>query len=267
MRTFINVFLLSIISYVAHAGVYNTVRDGMLNSRIWEGGFIPNLKPEDTVFINHSISYDAPVSLVSVVVINENGNLNLGANPLVIMETGKVIVNGRLKVSSVINKGTLVNNGKVEVPGVMTDLKSMCLKGGLTFDLVRELKHAHENVYCTGCFIEGKKSQAEQDRFDLSYLGFQGRLNFKANYENEVVKLYWDAILTDQLSHFEIEKSYDAKDFRKEGIITPEYSASGKFFWEDQINESIITYYRLKLVDNNGQCVYSRLVSVVLKKD
>ncbi len=267
MRTFIYVFLLSIISYVANAGVYNTVRDGILNSRIWEGGFIPNLKPEDTVFINHSISYDAPVSLVSVLVINENGNLNLGSNPLIILETGKVIVNGRLKVSSVINKGTLVNNGKVEVPGVMTDLKTMCLKGGLSFDLVRELRHAYENVRCAGCFIEGKKSLEEQERLELGYSGLQGRLNFKANYENEIVKLYWEAILSDELSHFEIEKSYDAKDFKKEGIITPELSAAGKFFWEDQIKESIVTYYRLKLVDNNGHCIYSQPVSVVLKKD
>ncbi|GAL83575.1 hypothetical protein MYP_802 [Sporocytophaga myxococcoides] len=248
--------------------MYITVRDGMLNSRIWEGGFIPNLKSEDTVFINHSISYDAPVSLVSVVVINENGNLNLGANPLIILPTGKVIVNGRLMVSSIINKGTLVNNGKVEVPGVMTDLKSMCLKGGLSFELVRELKHVYENVHCAGCFTEGMKSQTEQERFDSCYLGLQTRLNFKANYENEVVKLYWDPILqTDHLSHFEIEKSYDAKDFRKEVIITPEPSGTGKFFWEDHIKESIITYYRLKLVDNNGQYIYSQPVSVVLKKD
>jgi len=267
MRTFIYVFLLLIISCVAHAGVYNTVRDGMLNSRIWEGGFIPNLKPEDTVFINHSISYDAPVSLVSVVVINENGNLNLGANPLIILETGKVIVNGRLRVSSVINKGTLVNNGKVEVPGVMADLKSMCLKGGFSFELVRELKHAHENVHCAGCFTEGKKSQGESERLDLCYWGIQGRLNFKANYENEVVKLYWEAIQVDQLSHFEIEKSYDAKDFKKEGIITLELAEGGKFLWEDHIKESLVTYYRLKLVDNNGQYIYSKPVSVVLRKD
>ncbi|MBO9700631.1 MAG: hypothetical protein J7604_10515 [Sporocytophaga sp.] len=267
MRTFIYVFLLFIISYVANAGVYNTVRDGMLNSRIWEGGFIPNLKPEDTVFISHSISYDAPVRMVSVVVINENGNLNLGANPLIILETGKIIVNGRLRVSSVINKGTLVNNGKVEVPGVLADLTSMCLKGGFSFELVRELKHVHENVHCAGCFIEGKRSQTEPERFDLCYLGLQGRLNFKANYENEVVKLYWEAIQTDQLCHFEIEKSYNAKDFKKEGIITPEQTEGGKFLWEDHIKESLVTYYRLKLVDNNGQYLYSQPVSVVLKKD
>lgn len=266
MRTFIYVFLLLVVSYVANAGVYNTVRDGKLNSRIWEGGFIPNLKSEDTVFINHSISYDASVSLVSVVVIHENGNLNLGSNPLIILETGKVIVNGRLKVSSVINKGTLINNGKVEVPGVI-DLKSICLKAGFSFELVGELKHAHENVHCAGCFTEGKKSQSEPEIYDLCFLGLQGKLNFKANYENEVVKLSWDAILTDQLCHFEIEKSYDAQDFKKEGIITPELAEAGKFLWEDHIKESLVTYYRLKLVDNNGQYIYSQPVSVVLKKD
>lgn len=101
----------------------------------------------------------------------------------------------------------------------------------------------------------------------VQLLTFDGSLQ-----NNNSTFLQWETTNEVNTSHFTIERSADGNNFTGIGNVTAIGSNNSKtsYSFTDNdagIQNSPILYYRLKIVDINGQYAYSRIISVVLNKN
>jgi hypothetical protein len=96
------------------------------------------------------------------------------------------------------------------------------------------------------------------DILPLELLSFTGKVDFNA------IKLSWKTANERDLSHFIIEKSSDVPNkFAPIGEVkaTNGNSATPQYYSLLDAQPSLLNYYRLKMVDNNGQYKYSKIIS------
>ena len=86
-------------------------------------------------------------------------------------------------------------------------------------------------------------------------------LSFQGNLHNNTISLQWSVAENEINDHFEVEKSFDGKDFSATGYVM----ASSKYGTEIySFNETITTdkiYYRLKMFDKNQVMTYSKILA------
>jgi hypothetical protein len=88
---------------------------------------------------------------------------------------------------------------------------------------------------------------------------------FTAKSEHDAILLEWKTGFEDNLNRFEIERSAsEPNNFIHIGTVSAIGSNSYYYYLDElvQFNVSPIYYYRLKLVDNNGNYVYTNAISV-----
>ena len=88
---------------------------------------------------------------------------------------------------------------------------------------------------------------------------------FTGKNESDSVLLEWKTGTEDNLNHFEIERSASApNNYVNLGSVTAIGNNSYYYFRDNSSLQSSgqIYYYRLKLVDNNGNYVYSQTITV-----
>lgn len=88
-------------------------------------------------------------------------------------------------------------------------------------------------------------------------------LRFYAEKENDYSVLGWVTSNEKNISHFDIERSIDGKAFSKIG----EVKSGLEYVFYDQKPVNGINYYRLKLIDNEGDFTYSEVKEVIFTND
>lgn len=89
-------------------------------------------------------------------------------------------------------------------------------------------------------------------------------VSFDLKTENTNVNLYWHTADAVNFSHFEIEKSPNAKNWILLAVVPDNYS--GQYNYVDIQNLNPLVYYRLKMVDLDGSYVYSSVKSIRLEQ-
>ncbi len=88
---------------------------------------------------------------------------------------------------------------------------------------------------------------------------------FGGSYKNDVVNLKWKTEEQLNFSHFEIERSTDARQFTTIG--NSPLSASKLYnFTDDRLLKGGTYYYRLKMVDKDGNINYSSVIIIKTKQ-
>ena len=99
-------------------------------------------------------------------------------------------------------------------------------------------------------------------------------LSFTAIADIEAVKLNWSVGIEDNLSHYEIERSTNGRDFAPNASSVSwknigAVSAKGISFYEFQdfdISNNNIFYYRLKQIDFDGNYEYSNILNITIEQ-
>jgi hypothetical protein len=90
-------------------------------------------------------------------------------------------------------------------------------------------------------------------------------LSFNASAKSKSIQLDWAVGIEDNLSHYEIERSTDGRDFENIGSV----SAKDLSFYEFEdydIAKNEVYYYRLKAIDFDGSFEYSNIVNITMKQ-
>lgn len=91
-------------------------------------------------------------------------------------------------------------------------------------------------------------------------------LQFSAVQRAYAIDLDWKIITSEQISHFEVERSEDGNHFKKIGVVNggSAKNTAARFSYQDadpDVNSNII-YYRIKVVSINGVSKYSNILTV-----
>ena len=91
-------------------------------------------------------------------------------------------------------------------------------------------------------------------------------LQFSAVQRAHAIDLDWRIITSEQISHFEVERSENGNNFNKIGTVTssvPQNTAA-RFTYQDadpDVNSNIL-YYRIKVISKDGVSKYSNILTV-----
>jgi len=108
--------------------------------------------------------------------------------------------------------------------------------------------------------------------FMSSRLNAQGLRNlqitgFKVESKNGNVGITWKANREDNLRQYEIESSSDGRYYKNLGFIPARNSINGDFYqFENTVDYTDSVFYRLKIVDANGQWLYTEPVRYKINK-
>ena len=93
-------------------------------------------------------------------------------------------------------------------------------------------------------------------------------LTFKGSLQSGTTLLEWQTANEVNTSHFVVERSADGRNFQQIGTVTAlGNTTTNKYSFTDYDvtrQSSSIIYYRLKMVDNDGEFVYSDVVTITL---
>jgi pectate lyase len=88
-------------------------------------------------------------------------------------------------------------------------------------------------------------------------------VEFSAKRRDNEAIVFWKTVNEQDVSHFEVERSFDGRTFATIGTIKPNNTLTAQLYtFTDKGPLSIIQYYRLKMVDLDGKTTYSKIVSV-----
>jgi len=89
---------------------------------------------------------------------------------------------------------------------------------------------------------------------------------FRGALQNNATMLQWETINENSSSHFDVERSLDGRSFDPIGSVTASNTAGpNKYAYVDHDVNSLpssVIYYRLKMVDIDGQYKYSNVVTI-----
>lgn len=88
---------------------------------------------------------------------------------------------------------------------------------------------------------------------------------FSGNYADGIIQLGWSTYSEINIEHFDIERSTDGNNFRKIGKVNAaggQLSSNANYTYLDITAERGTNYYRLAMVDNNGNYSYSKTIMV-----
>jgi glucose/arabinose dehydrogenase len=86
-------------------------------------------------------------------------------------------------------------------------------------------------------------------------------LNFTGYANNNYTQLNWQTAAETQVKHFEVEYSADGITFKNAGIVAAKNQVAAAYGFRHYIQNNI-TYYRLKMVNDNGVAAYSDIIPV-----
>lgn len=88
---------------------------------------------------------------------------------------------------------------------------------------------------------------------------------FSGKYIDNVNQLSWSTSVETNTNNFEIERSVNGRDFKNVGKqkATGNSSVSQNYSFNDVVaNDATVSYYRLKINDNNGAFTYSNIIKI-----
>ena len=87
-------------------------------------------------------------------------------------------------------------------------------------------------------------------------------VNFNGKREKGFNHLSWQTAQEENVSHFQIERSIDAKSFVPIHTLSARNGASQQYGYSDAYHDGGKVYYRLKMVDQDKTFAYSRIVAL-----
>lgn len=87
--------------------------------------------------------------------------------------------------------------------------------------------------------------------------------SFNAIHKNNAVELIWSIENETEMSHFDIERSINNKDWETIGLVSCKNEPSSRYSFNDQSPVSAKAYYRIKSTDKVGNIAYSKIVGLL----
>ena len=94
-------------------------------------------------------------------------------------------------------------------------------------------------------------------------------ISFRGTHEEGTNHLKWSTTTESDFDYFDVEKSQDGRSFNSIGQVNTASGYSGEsknYEYKDIQSDYVEHYYRLKIVDTDGQFEYSEVISIKIKR-
>jgi predicted outer membrane repeat protein len=115
------------------------------------------------------------------------------------------------------------------------------------------------NLRIAGAAIDMGAYESNSTPLPITILSFTGIL------ESGTAQLQWRTGVESNFNHFEVEKSVDGRVLRAQGEIAAK--GNGSNYSYSLVQQEPMAYYRLKVVDNDGRYIYSRVLGLSQRAD
>jgi hypothetical protein len=113
----------------------------------------------------------------------------------------------------------------------------------------------------SGCFDQVSKTANGLSTLPVHLVRFQGNMN-----KNNKVTLNWTVSDNETVHSFEIERSYNGRDFTTVGIVfATEKRGTENYMFYETVNNGDKVMYRLKMIDKGHDVDYSRILIFLTK--
>jgi len=113
----------------------------------------------------------------------------------------------------------------------------------------------------SGCFDQVSKTANGLSTLPVSLVRFQGNMN-----KNNKVTLNWTVESNETVNSFEVERSFNGRDFTTVGIVfATEKKGTENYMFYETVNSSDKVMYRLKMIDKGHDVDYSRILIFLTK--
>ena len=133
------------------------------------------------------------------------------------------------------------------------------LQGKIVFQFSDNVSVSFDNLSISAPYYYPGGCPPAQSPLPVKLMSFQGNIN------NGKVNLQWAVAENEINDHFDVEKSFDGKNFTTKGVViaTTKVGAESYTYAESANAEKI--YYRLKMVDKNQITTYSKILAFQTK--
>jgi uncharacterized delta-60 repeat protein len=120
-----------------------------------------------------------------------------------------------------------------------------------------------------GIYVTGRSNQTGSSVITTIKYMFGSALplnlvEFRAEYKNGITTLKWKTLTETNTDHFEIQRGFNGNDFNEIGNVIAAGSSSTvqQYMFEDRSPQLGINFYRLKIIDADGNADHSKVVSI-----
>jgi hypothetical protein len=116
--------------------------------------------------------------------------------------------------------------------------------------------------------VENVQGSYAPDRFDIVFkqdvIPPPAITSVEASAKDRNITVDWKIINEKNMQHYEVERSFDGKQFAKVTTMTAVNAGSSHYSWIDEGVLPGYYYYRIRSVDNTGKIQYTQSVKVLI---
>ena len=196
--------------------------------------------------------------------------LNIGSSLTITFDYERVGVSGgnrSLKIILIDTAGnqTILDNFNLNDGNVHTYSKTFTnantpgnnfpLQGKIMFQFSDNISVSFDNLTISAPYYYAGGCPPSQSPLPVKLVSFQGNIN------NGKVALQWAVAENEINDHFEVEKSFDGKNFTTKGIVIATTKSGAESYSFSEVANAEKVYYRLRMIDKNQIVTYSKILA------
>ncbi len=254
------------------AKTFEIVKSGKYtDAAIWKDNNYPGtqLSNTDLIIVNNHIVLNSDLQIEGTFIVEKNFTL-ISNKTIVVTNQGKIINSGTINVKSLINEGSIDNYSQLETTA---DLQN---RGTINnnVNMVMGTNFINQNSKVKGengtYFVNGTNVSSPSTEYSKNIKLFVAENNNTQTASNmtlDATVVEKNVILSvnnpkaESVSAFEIERSFDGKNFDKISEVKAENNNTSIVLFQDVNVQNDVVHYKVKAI-NNTEVAYLPLATV-----
>lgn len=262
----------ALLSYTVQAATFEIIKPGKYtDNTIWREGIYPGttIGNNDVVIVNSHIVINSDIEIEGILIVEKTYTV-ISNKSLFVTSTGRVVNSGSINVKTVMNEGQIDNYSQLETTG---DLQNRgIINNNVNMVTGTDFINQSSNVggnngtyFVNGSMVTSPNTKIENSVKILvaeqQVVSSNSSMTLEANVIEKNVMLTVNNPKVENVSKFEVERSFDGQQYNKIYETGASVSATYYLYQDNNVNNETV-YYKVKVVTGSQE---TYLPSTVVK--